>query len=364
MARKVKGYVELYWTCPSCANQNAGSHAYCMSCGSPQPRNVDFHQGSLSQLLTDDEKIRRAKQGADIHCGFCGTRNPAGAKNCSQCQADLTAGARRGSGKVLGAFKPNAQGAVAPLECPSCGALNAGTRRTCGSCGGSLAPTPPPAKAANQAKAAGKPLGRKVFVIVGLVLFSLCAIVYFLFLRTTEIEAIVAGVEWQRSVVVEQYGPVEMEAWLDQVPGSAAGLSCSERVRTTQNQPPSNSRFREVCGTEYVVDTGSGSGEVVQDCVYEVYADYCSYTVDAWAPYDTVELRGVGLSPQWPQPSLNSVQRLGEQEESYICIFRSGGDTYRYQTGAYSQFQRCVTGSNWLLEINSLGGVTSITPAD
>jgi hypothetical protein len=365
MARKVKGYVELYWTCPSCGNENAGSHAYCMSCGSPQPRNVDFHQGRVSQLLTDAEKLRRAKAGADIHCGFCGTRNPADAKACSRCQADLSAGAKRGSGKVLGAFKPTAEGAVAPLECPNCGAMNAGSRRTCGSCGGSLAPAAAKeAKPAAKPSPAGKPLGSQAFIIGGLVILVLCAIVYFLLLRTSQVEASVVGAEWQRSVVVEQFGPVELEAWIDEVPGDATDLSCREEVRATQDQPPSNANYREVCGTEYVVDTGSGSGEVVQDCVYEVYADYCSYTVEAWAPFDTVELQGVGLSPQWPQPAVGFDQRLGEQEESYTCLFQAGGDSYSYETSSYAEFQRCVTGSIWLLEINSFGAVSSITPAN
>lgn len=363
MARKVKGYVELYWTCPSCSNENAGSHAYCMSCGSPQPRNVDFHQGRVSQLLTDAEKIRRAKAGADIHCGFCGTRNPADARFCSRCQANLAEGAKRGSGKVLGAFSPSASGAVAPLACPHCGAMNAGTRRTCGSCGGSLAPAAKTgAKAAAKPQPAGRPLGASVFVIGGVVLLALCAIVYFLFLRTSQVEATVVAAEWQRSVVVEQFGSVELEGWLDEVPGDATGLSCREEVRTTQSQPPSNANYREVCGTEYVVDTGSGSGEVVQDCVYEVYADYCSYTVQAWEPYDTVALQGQGLNPAWPDPALSSSQRLGEGEESYTCIFQASGDTYRYETSSFSEFQRCVTGSQWLLEINALGGVTSIAP--
>ncbi len=362
MVRKVKGYVELYWACPSCGNQNAGAHAYCMSCGSPQPPQVDFHQGRVSELLTDAERIRRAQQGADIHCGFCGTRNPSDASNCSQCQADLAAGAKRGSGKVLGAFKADANGAYAPLACPHCGAHNAGNRRSCGSCGGSLAPAAQPAKTPAKPQAGTR--GSRAFVIGALVLLMLCAIVYFLFLRTSEIEATVTGAEWQRSIVVEQFGPVRLEGWVDEVPNGATNLSCREQVRSTQSQPPSNATYREVCGTEYVVDTGSGSGEVAQDCVYEVYADYCSYTAEAWEAYDTVELRGVNLNPQWPQPVLSFDQRLGEQKESYICIFRSGSDTYRYEAHSYSEFQRCVPGTNWLLEINTLGGVASISPAN
>ncbi len=39
-----------------------------------------------------------ASAGADIHCGFCGTRNPATATICSQCGADLKEGKARQAG--------------------------------------------------------------------------------------------------------------------------------------------------------------------------------------------------------------------------------------------------------------------------
>ncbi len=360
MARKVKGYVELYWTCPHCGNENAGAHAYCTSCGSPQPPDVDFHQGGSRQLLTDAEQIRRAKAGADIHCGFCGTRNPAGTSTCVQCGADLKEGATRSAGKVVGGFS---RGAVQPIECPNCGAMNAGTRSICGNCGAPLAPSRAP-KAAAPAKAAAKPLNRSVFIIGAAVLVGMCALIYYLFIRTASVQGTVTDARWQRSVAIEAFGPVQLEDWRDQVPSDGYNLSCTQEVRNTQDQPPAAGNYQEVCGTEYVVDSGNGSGEVVQDCQYQVYDDYCSYTEDAWAPVTTVAAEGSGLAARWPAPPIASDQRLGAQTESYACVFQAGGGSYTYTTQSFAEFQRCVLGSVWNLEVTGAGGVSSISPVN
>ncbi|MBX3047741.1 MAG: zinc ribbon domain-containing protein [Anaerolineales bacterium] len=360
MRRKVIGYVELYWQCPACSSENLGSHAYCTSCGTPQPQDVEFHAAVKQQLLTDAEQIKRAKAGADIHCGFCGTRNAADAAKCSQCGADLTAGAKRKVGQVVGAF---AQGALQPIACPNCSTMNAGNRRKCGSCGTALSQRQQPkAPAAPQA---GQPkIGKGWLLGCSVALLLICSLVYFLFLHTESIEGQVVSAGWNRSIVVEAFTQVRLEDWYDDVPFDADNVSCREAVRGQQSSPPLRGSYREVCGTEYIVDTGTGAGEVVQDCYYEVYDDYCSYTGYAWAPYTTVVSEGSGLSARWPDPQISSEMRLGEQREQYVCTFQAGGQTYTYDTSSYSEFQRCQIGSRWLLEVNSLGAVTSISPAE
>jgi DNA-directed RNA polymerase subunit RPC12/RpoP len=45
-------------------------------------------------LITDEAAKAKAAAGADIHCPYCGTRNPAGTKTCSHCGGDLTEGKR------------------------------------------------------------------------------------------------------------------------------------------------------------------------------------------------------------------------------------------------------------------------------
>lgn len=359
MARKILGYIELYWTCPSCGSENLGSHAYCTSCGSPQPKSIEFHQSGKQQLLADAEKIKRAKTGADIHCGYCGTRNPATASACSQCGADLKAGSKRAAGKVVGAFS---EGAIQPIKCANCGTMNAGTRLKCGNCGTSLSHGGP-AKT-EKPGIATQPVNRNILIIGGIGLLLLCAAIYFLFLRTSEVSGVVAGVTWRRSVAIEAFGPVQFQDWMDEVPSDAVELSCSERVRSSQSEPPASGRYEEVCGTPYNVDTGGGYAEVVQDCEYRVYDDYCSYYVDAWAPVATAQLEGADLSAVWPVPSLSSNQRLGEQTADYVCLFDVNGQSYSYRTSSLNEFQRCLTGSAWLLTVNGVGAVVEISPAN
>ena len=121
MARKTIGHVELQWTCPNCGGINPGPVKVCQSCGAPQPEDVKFEQAVRQELITDEEKLAQAEAGADIHCPYCGARNPAGAETCSQCGGDLVEGVQRESGQVVGAF---VSGPEKIIKCPRCGAEN------------------------------------------------------------------------------------------------------------------------------------------------------------------------------------------------------------------------------------------------
>ena len=59
---------------------------------------MQFSAPVQGELVQDQQKIDQAKAGPDIHCGFCGARNPATAKVCHQCGGDLTQGKARGAG--------------------------------------------------------------------------------------------------------------------------------------------------------------------------------------------------------------------------------------------------------------------------
>lgn len=102
MTRRVtKGVIELEWVCPNCDSRNRGSKKACENCGAPQPENVKFQRPSEEKIITDEKVVAAAKSGADIHCGFCGTRNPVTATTCSQCGGDLKEGMARQAGQVL-----------------------------------------------------------------------------------------------------------------------------------------------------------------------------------------------------------------------------------------------------------------------
>ena len=135
MPKETLGYVKLEWTCPKCNNRNPGPEKTCLSCGAPQPQDVQFVQAEQQELSQDEVLKKTAEAGADIHCAFCGTRNPAGASICSQCGADLKTGTRREAGRVVGAFKA---GPAKQITCPSCGTMNPETALKCTQCGAQL----------------------------------------------------------------------------------------------------------------------------------------------------------------------------------------------------------------------------------
>jgi ribosomal protein L40E len=365
MARKSLGFTELQWTCPNCGGVNPGPEQTCVTCGAPQPDDVKFEQAPRAELLKEETKISQAQAGPDIHCAYCGTRNPAGAEVCSQCNADLSEGAQRKAGGVVGAFDFSA-GLVTAIDCPHCGTENEGTALVCRQCGGSLTGTkevdeaiapaaaPPPARARRTSRTLPA-----LAILGGVVICGLIAVFILLSLRTEALTGVVSGVTWERAVPVEALVPVEYQDWRDEIPSSAVVGSCEDKVRYVQAEPAPNAL--EVCGTPYTLDTGTGFGEVVQDCEYQIPDDYCRYTVDEWQQVDQVELAGSDLSPQWPNASLQTGQRLGEDNfERYACIFTAAGETYTYETTDMQVFQQCQVGSEWKLTVNALGGVVSI----
>lgn len=355
MAKKSLGHTELQWTCPRCETINPGLVKVCEGCGAPQPEDVEFHQPKHQELITDEEKLAKAKAGPDIHCAYCGTRNPAGATHCSQCKADLSQGTKRKTGRVVGAFK---SGPAQKIACPHCGAENLETNKRCTQCGGSLKQIREVKKAASQQQASKPKLSTGGMIGIGAALLLVCAAVYFLFIKTTTVSGDVQSVGWERSVPILEFLPVEHEDWWDEVPSDGEVVSCDSREREVVNEPVPNSE--EVCGEPYTVDTGGGAAEVVQDCEYHVYDDYCTYTVLEWAPVDTVTFSGSDFSPVWPSPSITSEQQLGERSESYTIVFSADGKTYTYETEDVNLFMQADIGSVWNLEVNTLGAVQSI----
>ncbi len=360
MTKKTVGYVNMLWSCPRCATRNPGPQKFCNGCGGPQPADVPFEQAPEEKLLTDAAEIARAKAGPDVHCPFCSGRNPATAKFCGACGGDLTSGKARDAGKVVGAFR---SAPAAPVTCARCGTSNPASSLKCSNCGASLMPAVASAVAAPPATAARTP-GRPPVVLI-LILAGLCglaALAALLFAsRKSEVIGEVDSLAWERSVAVEALRAVDREAWRDEVPAAGDLGACREEYRYTSQDPVANSI--EVCGTPYTLDTGSGYGEVVQDCVYEVYDDLCSYTAEEWTVVDTAVSSGAAGLPAWPSLSLAVNERQGEQTESYTVVFQTDDGRYTYTPASASEFTAFSIGSRWILEISGFGSISSLQPA-
>jgi len=357
MAKKSLGYVELEWECSSCGNRNPGGTKTCAQCGAAHGEGEEFVQAAQETILTDEAKIAVAEAGPDIHCGYCGTRNPATRTACKQCGADLTEGRARAADRVVGAFRSQ----PAPsITCPSCGAANPGTARQCQQCGESLVPAEPPAQPTAQ-PAAPKPggCGRLLpLILVGIV--AVIALFIFLSSRTSELVGEVSGVNWRRAIAVEAFVPVTREAWRDEIPAGVEIGRCRQEVHHVQDEPEAGAK--EVCGTPYVVDKGSGYGEVVQDCRYQVYADRCEYQTVVWQSVAPLVLEGTDLNPRWPAANLGTDQRAGGSSETYTVVFDTDGNRYTYTPRDAAEFSQYGIGSRWLLKVNALGTITNVSP--
>jgi ribosomal protein L40E len=357
MPHESLGYIKLEWTCPRCNGRNPGPQKTCLSCGAPQPVDVQFHQPESQELIKKAEEIAQAKAGPDIHCGFCGARNPSGTEICRQCGANLKEGIRRETGRVVGAFKtePTKQ-----VPCPNCGTLNQETALKCSTCGVAL--TPPTKPVAIPPDSKEKKPNILLFGLLGLLgLAAICVIVFIaLATRTKGVNGTVLSVGWSTSIAIESLKPATHEAWRADIPVEATIGNCTQKMHHVQDQPADNSQ--KVCGTPYTVDKGSGYAEVVQDCQYEVYMDYCDYRVMEWQQVNVASLQGTGYSPRWAQPQLASDQRMGEKQETYTVVFETTNGQSTYTTNDFNLYQQCQVGSRWVLNINALGDVVSIEP--
>ena len=359
MTEKTVGYVRLEWTCQRCGTINPGPAKSCQSCGAPQPEDQQFELPPQQELVSAEVEIKRAKVGPDIHCAYCGARNSADAEICVQCGAPLAEGTARAAGAVLGAAQTES---VPDVACPSCGAKNPGTATKCRACGAALTRRSAAERAAPRAVAGAAGPARKGLGIVAIlaVVFA-CGLVIggIVFLsQTSEQTGIVKSVAWEQTIDVLEQRPVTYEAWHDEVPSGAQPGSCVQKYRYSSEEPVPGAK--EVCGTSYVKDQGSGYGKVVQECEYEVYEDWCRYTVNEWQVIRTARAMGSDLNPHWPELQLGSGQREGNRGEQYQITFLSNDKTYDYSTPDVDLFKRFVPDSKWKLHVNKLGSVTNV----
>jgi hypothetical protein len=360
MARKTVGYVKLEWTCPRCDTKNPGPQKFCNGCGAPQPEDVEFEQPAQEKLIEDAEEIALAKAGPDVHCPYCSARNRGDAKFCGACGGNLAEAVERESGRVLGAHRPDA---AEPVNCPACDTVNPASALVCSNCGASLAgardeePSARPEPALPTGSARGS-RGVIFGVIAACVVIS--AILYFVFGRTEDLVGVVEDVSWTRTIPILAMGEVEGEDWRDDIRSDAVIESCRLEFHHSQDSPTSNSE--EVCGTPYTIDDGSGFGEVVQDCVYEVYEEMCSYTAMDWIVIDEVIATGTNLQPYWPQVNLMSDQQEGEGTETYEIEFIADDESYTYTPSDQSEFIQFNEGSSWIIHVNMLDTVVSVEP--
>jgi hypothetical protein len=203
-----------------------------------------------------------------------------------------------------------------------------------------------------------------IAALLGVVI--LCGIMIAIFARGSqrnELTGVVQQVRWERAIPVEALVNVEYQDWRDEIPPNAILGTCNQAFRYESSEPEPNSE--EVCGTPYTVDQGSGYAQVVQDCVYRVYDETCTYQVPEWRVVETLSLTGTDFSPQWPAVQLAEGQRQGqgqEWSETYTIWFEASGQRYSYRVRELETFLDFQPGSEWTLLVNGFGDLVSVEP--
>ncbi|MBI5962647.1 MAG: zinc ribbon domain-containing protein [Chloroflexi bacterium] len=352
--KESKGFVQLEWICPNCDGRNPGPVKTCQNCGAPQPENVQFHRAADEKLIRDEKSVAAAKAGADIHCGFCGTRNPATAAACSQCGADLKEGKARAAGQVLQA----APAAPKVVTCTNCGAENPGSERMCAQCGSplpraaaSVQPpvTPRPAQTQTPAMKVNTPQKKTNWLLFGgigaLLLICCIAAVLMFAIPSKTLTGMVTDVQWQTSVPVQEIQAVNHSNESGNPPSDAYNVSCHDESQ-------------EVC-EDKTIDKGNGYAEVVRECHTES-TQYCNYTVDEWNTIQTYTLDGNDLYPVYESPNVSSDQRLGSSSETFHVFLSTDDGQITYEPSSTIEFQQFEIGSQWTIKLNAVGGVVSV----
>ncbi|MEE4195546.1 MAG: zinc ribbon domain-containing protein, partial [Anaerolineae bacterium] len=346
----------------------------CQSCGNPQPPDVEFYQLEDAALLTDENKIKAAQVGPDVHCPYCGTRNTADAKVCFRCGGDLIDAHQRVAGRVLGTFSTDENKTKTELACPACQQPNAANVNYCVHCGSPLKAAPEPARGQNHIQAASMPAkqaptGKKkispilIIVIAVVILGCIGALILSLIFGGGGKEPVIAtvsNVSWKVTIDIEEQRYVEQEDWERNVPAGAQYVSCQEELYSTSQNYTAGAV--EVCGEPYTVDLGNGNAEVRQDCEYEIYENYCSYEVLDWTVVDSVVYEGYDNDPFWSEPNLSTGQVKGSTTEVYLVEFSGTDRNYDYYPDDLYEFQQLTPGSSWELTLNLFGGIQSISP--
>jgi hypothetical protein len=338
MQKRSRKFVQLEWECSACHARNPGPEQSCLSCGAPQPDDVEFVLPAEAKVVRDKEMLKRARAGADIYCAFCETRNPATATTCKQCGADLSEGTRRKAG---GEVKRRV--AKKTVLCSHCEAENNASNRVCVECGAPLAEKKSPHAA--QAKNKSEPKRKwGLFAVLAVILLCIGGAIFF-FAPSETVTGKVEQVHWQTMLPVQEEREEHHHDERGRPPADAYDVSC-------------HTESEEVC-TERTIDRGNGFAEVVEDCDTRE-EKYCSYTVQTWKTVETLTLSGDDYDPHYANASLSADQRLGKESAVYEVVFSVDGDLLTYETTSLKEYRSFKIGSNWTLELNRLGTIVSV----
>lgn len=336
------------WKCTYCDELNRGRDLKCLACGATREKDVEFIYDENAAEITDQAELDRVRVGTDWLCETCGASNSNDRDTCKQCSAPKGSSRNRD---------------VKMVQPP--------------------APPPPPPSPPSK-------ILPKILATLGIFALFLIMLTFYL-TRTREATLTVSGVEWQRTVDVEELQTQTKQGWVNDLPKDARILSRRSEVHHTEKIKVSshsvektvqekvkvgtkkvktgtkdlgNGYFEDVYKDEPVYETRS-SKKIVEEPVYQerpVYQDKATYQVDRWEKVRTEKTEGKDNSPQWPQVNEGSKLRSGKRTEKYMVSFSEAktGKTYQQEVKA-DEFSQYKPGTNFKANINKLDTIKNLS---
>ncbi len=352
------------WDCQYCGTKGAlGRHKACPICTAPREKGTKFYLPKDAKVIEDSNLLGYAQMGPDWICAYCNTNNGATNRHCSNC-TNL-----REEDTESQLVKDYKSGAV-----PESGDMTFDEPEP------ERVPEPAGQKSTS---------GRNVLLIGAVLLLLACVVGIWFVTRTTNAEATLHGVEWQRTVEIETLTTVTETDW--SLPAGAFLISESEQIRTYEDvivgyteEARQVSEQVYVGENEYVCgqrDLGNGFFEDIwcSDPIYEteystvyeevpiyesvpVYGTEYVYEIDKWVTTRTERISGDDQSVEWPDYRLEPTEREGRRTENYVAIFLDeNGKRHRYEVPSFNQFSSFSTNRSYELELDSSGALLNIT---
>ncbi|MCB9745370.1 MAG: hypothetical protein H6741_28015 [Alphaproteobacteria bacterium] len=369
--------IEGRWTCSSCGTEGIlGRHKTCTACGSPREQEeMKFNFGerdaesgkAKAATVSDAALVAGAKAGADWLCTHCEAGNAATDAACKKC------GAPRGSERPPPPPEPEPEPDLEPEP-----------RRRSGL--GCLVP------------------------VFGLGLLGAGCMGLLLWLgQTHEVEGVVSGRSFTRTVTLQTFQPMRMNGWraelegkpATRMPKKGAGGSpgvddlrdCEKKQKGTRKVPDGEeqvcrTKSRSVaCGSHEeceVKDLGNGFAEEVcrdvtdycdedyEDCQMEtryreepVYGQWCTYTTYTWADGAQKVTRGSGADAlAWPSLEPQGDLQRAKREQSFVVHFGfeedGEGETHVETREDEAWYQSWPVGAEAELDVDRLDNVSHI----
>ena len=287
-----------YWDCVHCEQKGIeGPQRQCPGCGRPRDADVEFYTKDDAPEIDDPQLLQRAEAGADWHCPFCDTDNPAGQVQCLSCGGSDPNAKHREEKIILDADQPASAESMSPED------------RT-------------PKKAKSKA---GLLIFLSILVVIG-------GLVWFFFLRSSPHTVAIDQATWRKSLRIEQLKTETKSGWLDEMPSNARELSRTHKSKTIKVQQ----------GTKKVKvgkkDLGNGMFKDVYKKVPNMVekqqdAVYVTYEIDRWVQNQTLkEERSDGREPKWPSFTATPTRRVASKSSRLILSLKDvkSGKTYSY----------------------------------